>query len=67
MTYRKSNLSLYGNIHGGQRGEWDEGGVRGGTYLKVLGQLPTGDNSPPDKDKAQLLPTRTMNPRTTPH
>ena len=27
-------------------------------YL-VLGQLPTWDNSPPDKNKAQLLPTRT--------
>ena len=36
------------------------------THL-VLGQLPTGDNSPPDKDKAQLLPTRTTLPRTSPH
>ena len=25
------------------------------------------DNSPPDKNKAQLLPTRTTIPRTTPH
>ena len=25
----------------------------------VLGQLPTKDNSPPDKNKAQPLPTRT--------
>ena len=27
------------------------------------GQLPTGDNSPLDKDKAHLLPTRTTRPR----
>ena len=33
----------------------------------VLGQLPTGDNSPPDKHKAQLLPTSTTIPRATPH
>ena len=32
-----------------------------------LGHLPTGDNSPPDENKAQLLPTRTIIPRTTPH
>ena len=32
----------------------------------VLGQLPTGDNSPPNKNKAHLLPTRTTNPRTIP-
>ena len=31
----------------------------------VLGQLPTEDNSPPDKNKAQLLPTGTRIPRTT--
>ena len=31
----------------------------------VLGQLPTGDNSPLNKNKAQLLPTRTTIPRTT--
>ena len=36
-------------------------------FESVLGQLPTGDNSPPDKIKAQLLPTRTTIPRTTPH
>ena len=35
--------------------------------MAVLGQLPTGDNSPPDKNKAQLLPTRTTIPRTTSH
>ena len=41
-------------------------------FKRVLGQLPTGDNSPPDKNKAQLLPTRTTIPigqfptRTTP-
>ena len=33
----------------------------------VLGQLTTRDNSPPDINKAQLLPTRTTIPRTTPH
>ena len=33
----------------------------------VLGQLPTGDNSQPDQNKAQLLPTRTTITRTTPH
>ena len=34
----------------------------------VLGQLRTGDNAPmQDKNKAQLLPTRTAVPRTTPH
>ena len=32
----------------------------------VLGQLPTGDISPLDKNKAQILPTRTTIPRTTP-
>ena len=32
-------------------------------YL-VLGQLPTEDNSPPDKNKAQPLPTGTTIPRT---
>ena len=26
----------------------------------LLGRLPTGDNSPPDKNKAQLLPTRSL-------
>ena len=35
--------------------------------LAVLGQLPTEDNSPPDKNKAQLLPTWTMIPTTIPH
>ena len=35
--------------------------------LWVLGQLPTRDNYPPDKDKAQLLLTRTAIPSTTPH
>ena len=36
-------------------------------YL-VLGQLPmTEDNSPPNKNKAQPLPTRTTIPRTIPH
>ena len=35
--------------------------------LTVRGQLTTGDNSPPDKTKAQLFPTRTTIPRTTPH
>ena len=29
-------------------------------------KTPTGDNSPPEESKAQLLPTRTMIPRTTP-
>ena len=29
-----------------------------------LGQLPTGQISPPEKDKTQLLPTRTTIPRT---
>ena len=33
----------------------------------VLRQLLTEDNSPPDKHKAQLMPTRTTIPRTTPH
>ena len=33
----------------------------------VLGQLPTGNNSPPDENKAQLLPSRTTISRTTPH
>ena len=33
----------------------------------VLGQLPTGDYSPRDKNKALLLPTRTMIRRTIPH
>ena len=37
------------------------------TALMVLGQLPTGDNSPLDKNKAQLLPNRTTTPRRTPH
>ena len=32
---------------------------------KVLGQLPTKDNSPPDRNKAQPLPTGTTIPRTT--
>ena len=42
---------------------WNGGIVR----QWVLGQLPTGDNSPSDKNKAQLLPTRATIPRTTPH
>ena len=33
----------------------------------VLGQLPTKDNSPPDKSKVQPLPTGTTVPRTIPH
>ena len=33
----------------------------------VLGQLPTGDNPPPDKNKAQLLPTRITIARTAPY
>ena len=33
----------------------------------VLGQLPTEDKSPPDKNKAQSLPTGTTIPRTIPH
>ena len=33
----------------------------------VLGQLPTGDHSPLDKNKVQLLLTRTTIPRTIPH
>ena len=36
-------------------------------YTGVLGQLPTGDNSPPDKNKSHILPTRTTIPRTIPH
>ena len=37
-------------------------------WLKsVLGQLPTGDNSPPDKNNGHLLPTRTKLPQITPH
>ena len=36
-------------------------------FMTVLEQLPTGDNSPTDKNKAQLLPTRTMIARTTLH
>ena len=35
--------------------------------LWVLGQLPTGDHSSPEKNKAQLLPTRITIPRTTHH
>ena len=35
--------------------------------VAVLGQLHTGDNSPRDKNKAQLLPTTTTIPRATPH
>ena len=35
--------------------------------LAVLGQMPTGDSSPPNKNKAHLLPTRTTIPRTIPH
>ena len=44
-------------------------GISTSTYscAVVLGQLHIGDNSPPDKNKAQLLPTRTMIYRTTPH
>ena len=34
---------------------------------RVLGQLPTKYNSPPDKNKAQPLPTGTTIPRTNPH
>ena len=33
----------------------------------VLGQLPTKHNFPPDKNKAQPLPTGTTIPRTIPH
>ena len=33
----------------------------------ILGQLPTKDNSPPDKNKPQALPTGTTIPRTIPH
>ena len=33
----------------------------------VRGQLPTKDNSPPDKNKAQPLHTGTTIPRTIPH
>ena len=32
----------------------------------VLGQLPTGDNSPPDTNKAQLLPTQSHSLRQVP-
>ena len=35
--------------------------------LLLLGQLPTVDNSAPDRNKAHLLPTRTTIPRTTPN
>ena len=35
--------------------------------LTVLGQLPTKDNSPPAKNKAQSLPNGTTIPRTIPH
>ena len=33
----------------------------------ILGQHPTGDNSPPDKNKARLMPTRTTIHITIPH
>ena len=45
----------------------DAGNVIHDHGVMVLGQLPTGDNSPPDKAKDQLLPTMTMIPITTPH
>ena len=33
----------------------------------IVRQFPTGDNFSPDENKAQLLPTMTMVPRTTPN
>ena len=36
-------------------------------HITVLRQLPTNDNSPPDKNKAHPLPNKTVNLRTIPH
>ena len=46
----------------------EEGIIRKVLLSVLLGQLdPHEDNSPPDNNKAQPLPTRTTIPRTTPH
>ena len=42
-------------------------GLRQCKKKKVLGQLPTKDNSQPDKNNAHPLPTGTTIPRTIPH
>ena len=63
VGYRVEYFSLDQNTGGSHDGDEDAVTI----VTMVLGQLPTMDNSPSDKNKPQPLPTGTMIPRTIPH